>query len=402
MDKKITLISIMIITFFCSAGCSLQQKVKKMTADDLAWTDEIIDDAVSQYKVMMQNLPKGVLPNSVREDGTAKNVKPTSWVAGFYPGTLLNLYMMTSNDLIFQEALERVELMRDQQFLTNHHDIGFMMYSSYGNLYKIDHREEYEKILINSAYSLSKRYNPQVESIRSWGDKDDQDNYIVIIDNMMNLELLFWASKKTGDKYLYDIAVKHANTTMKNHFRPDYSSYHVVEYDPKTGNIAKQRTAQGYSDDSSWARGQAWALYGFTMMFRETGDRKYLVVANGIANFILTHSNLPEDKVPYWDFNDPKIPNTYRDASAGAIIASALIELSKYNKKESILYFDAAETILRSLSSPDYRAEIGTNGGFILKHSVANLNKNTDVDAPLPYADYYFIEALNRYRNYFK
>lgn len=337
---------------------------------------------------------------TIKKDGSLKNVNYRHWVSGFYPGTLLYLYMFTGNDTIYQEALKRVEMMREQQYMTTNHDIGFMMYCSYGNLYKINPQKEYEQILINSAYSLANRYNPDVESIRSWGEIEDNENFIVIIDNMMNLELLLWASKKTGDKFLYDVAIKHANTTIKNHFRPDYSTYHAVDYDPITGKVKGKRTVQGYNDDSAWARGQAWGLYGFTMMYRETGVEKYLDMANGIANFILTHPNLPKDKVPYWDFNDPKIPNTYKDASAGTIIASALIELSKYNKKDSKDYLDSAIAILKSLSTPVYTAEIGTNGGFILKHSIANLNKNADVDVPLSYADYYFMEALYRYKNY--
>ncbi len=400
MRRQIFSGSVLIILIFWMAGCTSQKKTLTLYDNEKKWIENTVENAVSQYEHLIPTVPEELMAYTIKKDGSLKNVSTRHWVSGFYPGTLLYLYMFTGNDTIYQEALKRVEMMREQQYMTTNHDIGFMMYSSYGNLYKIDPQKEYEQILINSAYSLAKRYNPDVESIRSWGEIEDNENFIVIIDNMMNLELLLWASKKTGDKFLYDVAIKHANTTIKNHFRPDYSTYHAVDYDPITGKVKGKRTVQGYNDDSAWARGQAWGLYGFTMMYRETGVEKYLDMANGIANFILTHPNLPKDKVPYWDFNDPKIPNTYKDASAGAIIASALIELSKYNKKESKDYLDSAIAILKSLSTPAYTAEIGTNGGFILKHSIANLNKNADVDVPLSYADYYFMEALYRYKNY--
>jgi uncharacterized protein YyaL (SSP411 family) len=216
---------------------------------------------------------------------------------------------------------------------------------------------------------------------------------------MMNLELLFWATKVTGDSSFYKIAVTHANTTMKNHFRPDYSSYHVINYDSQTGAVQQKRTAQGAADESAWARGQAWGLYGYTVMYRETKEKKYLDQANHIANFILNHPNLPADKIPYWDFNAPGIPNALRDVSAAAIIASALLELSSYaDKALSNNYATAAQTMLHSLSSSPYKAAIGANGGFILQHCVGNMPQKTEIDVPLTYADYYFVEAMTRYK----
>jgi unsaturated chondroitin disaccharide hydrolase len=278
------------------------------------------------------------------------------------------------------------------------HDIGFMMNDSYGIANQINPSEEYKAILVTSAKSLMKRFNPIVGATMSWSSKPGE--FRVIIDNMMNLELLMWATQVTGDSTYAKVAITHANTTMKNHFRPDYSSYHLVNYNPETGGINKKQTVQGYADDSAWARGQGWGLYGFTMMYRETKNRKYLEQAKHIAGFILNNPNLPADKVPYWDFNDPKIPNTYRDASAGAIYASALIELSGYvDATLAKKYVDVAETIIRTLSSPEFKATYGTNGGFILKHSVGHLPKNALVDVPLPYADYYFVEAMLRYKN---
>jgi uncharacterized protein YyaL (SSP411 family) len=217
---------------------------------------------------------------------------------------------------------------------------------------------------------------------------------------MMNLELLFWATKVSGDSSYYKIAVTHANTTIKNHFRPDYSSYHVINYNAETGGIIQKRTAQGAADESAWARGQAWGLYGFTVMFRETKDSKYLEQANRIAHFLLTHPNLPADKIPYWDFNAPGIPGALRDASAASIIASALLELSSYvDAKRSKEYLNAAETMLTTLSNNTYKAAAGANGGFIIQHGVGHMPQKTEIDVPLTYADYYFVEAMIRYKN---
>jgi uncharacterized protein YyaL (SSP411 family) len=272
-----------------------------------------------------------------------------------------------------------------------------MMFCSFGNAERFASKPEYKDILLTSARSLSTRFNPRVGCIKSWDSKPG--DFLVIIDNMMNLELLFWATRVSGDSSFYKIAVTHANTTMKNHFRPDYSSYHVVNYDPGTGTVKQKRTAQGAADESAWARGQAWGLYGFTVMYRETKDKKYLDQANHIAEFILHHPNLPADKIPYWDFNAPGIPNALRDASAAAIISSALIELSGYaTGKEKEEYLSVAETILKNLSNPPYKAETGTNGGFILQHCVGHMPNKTEVDVPLTYADYYFVEAMKRYK----
>jgi rhamnogalacturonyl hydrolase YesR len=219
---------------------------------------------------------------------------------------------------------------------------------------------------------------------------------------MMNLELLEWAAKNGGDKRLHQIAVDHTNATLKNHYRPDFSSYHVLDYDLKSGQVARKITHQGYADESAWSRGQAWGLYGFIVMYRETKNKEYLDHANNIASFLLRHPNLPSDKIPYWDFDAPGMPNVKRDASAGAILASALLELGQYSKgAQKQEYISVAEKILTTLSGKDYRAEMGTNGGFLLKHSVGHLPGNSEVDVPLTYADYYFIEALTRYKKWY-
>jgi uncharacterized protein YyaL (SSP411 family) len=272
------------------------------------------------------------------------------------------------------------------------------MYCSFGNANIISPSAVYKEILLNSARSLATRFSPAVGCIKSWDGKPNE--YLVIVDNMMNLKLLFWATQVSGDSSFYKIAVSHANTTMKNHFRADNSSYHVLNYNATTGEVMQKKTAQGFADESAWARGQAWGLYGYTETYRETKDKKYLDQANKIAAFILSHPNFPKDKIAYWDFNAPGIPNALRDASAAAIMASAFLELSGcVNKKLSKQYFKTAETILKNLSAPFYKAAAGTNGGFILQHCVGHMPNKTEIDVPLTYADYYFAEAMMRYQH---
>ncbi|HEA30216.1 MAG TPA: glycoside hydrolase, partial [Leeuwenhoekiella sp.] len=290
-----------------------------------------------------------------------------------------------------------------EQYNTSTHDLGFMMYSSFGNAYRLDPKPQYEEVLMNSAKSLATRYNGTTKVIRSWDsapwNKAGDDDLVVIIDNMMNLELLFWATAHSKDSSYYKIAVNHANTTMKNHYREDFSSYHEVIYDENTGAVKAQITNQGFADESSWARGQAWGLYGYVVMYRETKDQKYLGQAQHIADFILNNPNLPEDKIPYWDFDADNIPDALRDSSAAAIIASALLELKGYSEgKKAKAYFQDAQTILKNLMSPEYFAKKEELSGFLIKHAVGNMPNKTEIDVPLSYGDYYFVEALKRYK----
>ncbi len=364
--------------------------------------DKDLKNAADQYQVLMRKVPENVMPESFEND-SLKTCTSGNWVAGFYPGTLLYLYEATKQYSLYAEALKKIKLMDKEQYNRSTHDLGFMMYCSYGNLYRISPDEKYKAILLNSARSLVTRFNPTVGCIRSWGNQDDSKEFKVIIDNMMNLELLFWATKATGDSSFYKIAVTHANTTLKNHFRPDNSSYHVVVYNPETGKVIRKETAQGAADSSAWARGQSWALYGYTVMYRETKNKQYLEQAQRIAGFILNNKNFPGDKIPYWDYDAPGIPNAQRDASAAAIMASALIELSGYSNSDlSKKYLQTVSIILQTLSSAEYSAATGKNGGFILNHSVANMPAHAEVNVPLPNADYYYVEAMMRYRNIMK
>jgi unsaturated chondroitin disaccharide hydrolase len=385
---------IWVIVMLCSLGCAAQKKTSNASLQSAI--KQNFNDGAAQYKVMMKVLPQGRFPKTFERD-TLRTSGSDWWCSGFYPGSLLYLYEQTRDTALYNEANRMLGLLSKEQYNKSTHDLGFMMYCSFGNANRIAPKPEYKDILLNSARSLSTRFNPTVGCIKSWDSKPS--DFLVIIDNMMNLELLFWATKTTGDSSFYKIAVTHANTSMKNHFRPDYSSYHVVNYNPQTGEVQQRKTAQGYADSSAWARGQSWGLYGYTVVYRETKDRKYLNQANNIAHFILTNPHLPADKIPYWDYDAPDIPNALRDASAAAVMASALIELSGYVSKDTAdNYLSVAKTILQNLSAPHYKAAIGTNGGFILKHCVGHMPQHTEIDVPLTYADYYFIEAMKRYK----
>ena len=385
--------------FACIVSCGTQKSATINAKPELVQTfDKNFGDAAAQYKVMMKKLSPDRFPKTYQPKTDKFETSASSWwCSGFYPGTLLYLYEQTKDPALYAEAERIMKVLEKEKFNKNTHDLGFMMYCSFGNALRIAPKPAYKEILLTSAKSLSTRFDPKVGCIKSWNGKADE--FLVIIDNMMNLELLFWATKETGDSSFYKIAVTHANTTIKNHFRPDYSSYHVVNYNEKTGDVQQRKTAQGYADESAWARGQAWGLYGYTVMYRETKDKKYLDQANHIAQYLLNSPNLPADKIPYWDFNAPNKPDLLRDASASSIMASALLELSLYNSgAQAKNYVGVAETILQNLSSDHYKAAAGTNGGFILQHSVGHLPQKSEVDVPLTYADYYFVEAMERYK----
>lgn len=375
--------------------------------------------AEKQYKLMLKtSTDLTQFPRTTKKDGTVKGTDVWDWTGGFFPGGLWYIYEYTQNPEWKAAATKWTEALAQGQFLTQHHDVGFVMYCSYGNAMRLEKDpvklQKYRKILIQSAESALTRFDPKVGLIKSWQAKKSWDNkttwqYPVIIDNMMNLEMLCYVSKITGNPKYKDVAVSHALNTIKNHFRADYSTYHVVDYAP--GGVAlHQQTNQGFSDNSTWSRGQGWAIYGFTMMYRETQDKRFLEAAEKAADFYLNHPNLPTDKIPYWDFNvgqkgytpdwdyaSRKLSYIPRDASAGALVSSGLLELSTFSKNGS-QYFKSAEQMLQSLSGEGYLAKPGSNSGFILKHSVGSFPHNSEIDVPLIYADYYFLEALLRYQ----
>ena len=399
---KIKLLTLLVLFSSIVHYDAVAQTKKSSPTELKTLIDSALQRAVRQYSFLGTQLPDGVLPKTYYW-GTKKfeTSKTNWWTSGFYPGTLHYLYDYSKNESLQKEALRVEQFLQKEQFNKGTHDLGFMMYNSFGHANQQNPSKQTEDILVNSAKSLSSRFRTSTGTIKSWDHGKWQ--FPVIIDNMMNLELLFWASKYTKDSTYYKIAVTHANTTLLNHYRKDFSSYHVIDYDSTTGVVRAKNTHQGYADASAWARGQAWGLYGYVSTYRYTKDKKYLAQANQIAHFIMHHPRLPEDGIPFWDFDSPDIPATYRDASAGAITAAALLELSQYNaaplQKE---YLQMAEKIIRSLSTPTYTANIGENGGFILKHSTGHLPANSEVDVPLTYADYYYVEALMRLRSMLK
>ncbi len=328
-------------------------------------------------------------------DGSWKTTAAREWTSGFFPGSLWYLYEYT-NDPFFRHAAERWTAgLSNEQFDTGTHDLGFKIFDSYGIGYRLYPAEEYEKVIIQAAQTLARRFNPTVGCIKSWDNR--AWDFPVIIDNMMNLELLFWAAEHGGGTKLQEIAVSHAEKTMKNHFRRDGSTYHVLGYDTTSGGVKVRNTHQGFADESVWSRGQAWAIYGFTMTYRFTHDKRFLQTAERAADYFIGH--LPADDVPYWDFMAPGVPNEPRDVSAAAISASALFELSQYtaDKSQQELYRDTAKKILRSLCSAPYLAE-GTKSHAVLNHAVGSKPANSEVDVSIIYADYYFVEAMLRYQ----
>lgn len=396
MIKKTLIISL----FFVAAQfSSFSQNLKTIFSDAEKQTTVMLNEVQntkSAFTADVQNKKKAeiVAPRTLTPDGKLSMVAAKDWTSGFFPGELWFLYEFTGKNEWKDKAQAFTAKIENEKMNGGTHDMGFKIYCSYGNGYRLTKESAYRDVIIQSAKTLSKRFNPKIGCIRSWDHSTEKWAYPVIIDNMMNLELLFEATKFSGDSSFYKIAFSHAMTTMKNHFRSDYSSYHVVDYDTLTGKVIKKTTHQGFSNESAWARGQAWGLYGFTMCYRETRNKAFLNQAEKIANFILKNPNLPKDLVPYWDFNAPGIPNEPRDASAGAVMASAFYELSLYSTQGKY-YCSVADKIMASLTT-GYRSVIGENKGFLLIHSTGSKPMNSEVDVPLNYADYYYLEALLR------
>lgn len=337
-----------------------------------------------------------VNPRSIDKDGNLVLVGPKDWCSGFFAGTLWQMYQYSHMQFWRENAVSNTWLIESAKWHKGTHDLGFMIGDSFGKAYQLTGEQSFRDVMLQAARTLCTRYSPKVGCIRSWDHNADRWTFPVIIDNMMNLEILFEAYKLTGDKSFYDIAVSHANVTMKNHFRDDYSSYHVVDYDPVTGTVRSRVTHQGYSDDSFWSRGQGWALYGYTMCYRYTHDQRYLEQAKNIAKFLFSLNNMPEDGIFFWDMKDPSIPDAPRDASAAALVASAFYELQAYVGAElGKQYIAYADKIVNSLID-HYQAPVGSNQGFLLLHSTGNKPANSEIDVPINYADYFYMEALRR------
>ena len=376
---------------FC--GCERQESMEEVA-------ERVFSQAILQCEYLAGQLDTNRTPRYF--DGEKlKRARVHWWCSGFFPGTLWMVYEYTGDENIRALAEQETAKVEPIKLVTNDHDVGFQINCSFGHQLRLTGDVHAQEVMKTAAHSLATRFNPTVGCIRSWDFqlRGSSWQFPVIIDNMMNLELLLKVAEMENEPELASIAISHANTTMKNHYRPDFTTFHLVDYNPEDGSVNGRQTVQGYADDSAWARGQAWSLYGFTMMYRFTRDAAYLERAVAVADMLL--ERLPEDGIPYWDFDSPNIPNDYRDASAAAIMASAFVELCGYVKKGAP-YRRMAERQLRTLSSDEYLAAPGTNGGFILKHSVGNLPGDSEVDVALTYADYYFIEALSRLNGKFR
>ena len=396
-NLKLIVSMTIVMAVFIRPNLNAQNVKKAFTHAEIQATQMLKEVELAKVKMPENNKKESFVSPRTLENGALKLVTSKDWTSGFFPGELWYLYEYTK-DAKWLNAAKAYTADIEREKLNNvTHDMGFKVYCSFGNAYRLIKDLKYKEVIIQAAKTLSTRFNPNVGAIRSWDHNSDKWDFPVIIDNMLNLELLFEATVLTGDSTYHNIAVSHANTTLKNHFRPDYSSYHVISYNPQTGAVEKRNTHQGYAHESAWARGQAWGLYGYAMCYRYTKNPVYLKQAENIAKFIFTHKNLPEDLIPYWDFDAPAIPNEPRDVSAAAVMASGMYELSQYSTQGK-LYKKKANTIVKNLAK-NYTAEKGENRGFVLLHSTGSKPSNSEVDVPIIYAEYYYLEALLRFKN---
>lgn len=395
--KKINISLCCFLSILVLTGCKTQQQADMNLCPSESKVIKTAKQQIGFQTKLIEDSGKILNPRTIYQ-GKVKYVHREDWTSGFFPGTMFYMYDLTQEPRWKDLGIKYTEALDTVKYLKWHHDVGFMINCSFGNAFRLTKDPRYKEVIVTAAKSLSTRFRPKAGVIQSWDeDKGWQGkrgwSCPVIIDNMMNLELLFKASIFSGDSTFYKIAVSHADMTLKNHFRPDWSCYHVVDYDKEKGGVRSKETAQGYADESSWARGQAWALYGYAVCYRYTGDKRYLDAVDHIYHFLFTHKNMPKDLVPYWDFDAPNIPNEPRDASAAAVMASALYDVARNGRPQ---YKKTADAIVKTLSGASYTALVGTNGNFLLMHSVGSIPHDQEIDVPLNYADYYFLEALTR------
>lgn len=376
-------------------GCS--KKDDSLTIKEIV--DKGLQQSENQYKGMILNLQNypNRFPNSIDYKNELTTKDASDWTSGFFAGSLWLLYENSADSFFLKEAQKYTLLTEHLQYKTNSHDIGFIIYSAYGNGYRLTHNNEYKNVIISASKTMIKPFNPRVGGIRCSDFNHERSQCPILIDNIVTLEMLLFSAENTNDTTFLPIAISQTDLTTKWLVRSNRSCYNVVSFDSITGVPHAWQAQQGYSPESVWARGQSWALYGYTMMYRLTKKPRYLKIAQEIANYLISQPNMPKDCIPYWDFESPNIPNEMRDASSAAIMASALIELSTFvslpiQKK----YLDTAEKQIRTLTSDKYLSKVDTNGNFILKHSVGNYPNNNQIDVPLLFADYYYIEALIR------
>lgn len=381
-----------------AAGCTSSPRQQ-------TWNEQAVENARMQIGIEIDTIEasgKVMNPVKLNPDGKVYYCNYADWRSGFFPGSVWYLYELTGDSTLLSPAKRYTEALDEAKKLTWHHDIGFIINCSYGNGLRLSPNEPYKEVIVDAAKSLCTRFRQKPGCIQSWNVNGNSWQSKrgwecpVIIDNMMNLELLFNATKLSGDSTYYNIAVAHADRTLKEQFREDGSCYHVIDYSLKDGSVRHRHTAQGAAHESAWSRGQAWAIYAYSMCYRETGDPKYLAQALKTFHFMKSHKHMPADLIPYWDMDAPNIPNEPRDASSAAVIASALYEISTYDIPAAAAYREYADRMMQSLASPAYTAKPGENGRFILMHSVGSIPHNSEIDVPLNYADYYYLEALKR------
>jgi len=358
----------------------------------------LLEQAAGRYaSAAVSRDPASGFPRSADGSGKWRVTSVHDWTSGFFPGTLWYLYAATGDPALRAQAERWTRPLVEIPNGSYNHDLGFQFNSSFGNAYRFTGDTAWRAPALNAARLLAGRFNPAVGAIKSWDWTGADQPYPVIADNMMNLELLFWGAEQPGgDPEWRTIALRHARTTIANHLRPDGGSFHVVVFDPTTGAVRARITNQGFADSSTWARGQAWLTYGFTMAYREVGEPEFLLTAQRVADYAI--ARLPADGIPCWDYQAPGCPDsTPRDASAAAITASALLELSTFiADADARRYRRTAERILASLASPAYLRPSPAEP--LLAHSVGSLPGKSEVDVSLIYADYYFVEALLRWR----
>jgi len=386
MKKFYSLFFIILISLFIN-NCQAQNKTKGFA----------VKTEINQRFSKLLDFPVDsvLIPRSMDlSSGVVKKVKSKDWTSGFFAGNLWQIYSLTGDVRFKEKAILWNAFIEKEKFNNTTHDMGFKVFCSFGKGLKVKDNAKYKNIIVKSAQTLVTRFDTKIGAIRSWDHNKEFFDFPVIIDNMLNLELLFEASKISGDKTYKNIAIQHANTTLKNHFRKDNSCYHVIDYDTLSGKVKNKLTHQGFNNESSWARGQSWAVYGFTMAYRYTKNKEYLKQAEATAKYYMNYKTLPEDGIPYWDFNDTSIPNAPRDASSATVMASALIELYSFTKNQT--YLEYSNKIINTLSSDKYLLNDSVKGPFILDHSTGNWPKKDEIDQPIVYADYYFLEAIIR------
>ena len=380
----------------------------RRAAESMAARDSILDRAMSyawdQLHRSADNLdPAAGYPRQTRPDGSWSQISYRGWTSGFFAGTLWYMYQLSHQTSWLSQARKWTAGLEPAKSMTSTHDLGFMIFDSFGHGYLLTGDPHYKEVVLDASRSLATRFNPAVGAIKSWdiGANDPRRGdwrYPVIVDNLMNLDMLFWAGAHGGDTAWTRIATSHALTSARAHLRADGSTAHVALFDPVSGRLERTVTWQGYSDSSTWARGQAWAIHGFTTAYSRTKRPELLVAAQRAADWFIAH--LPPDAVPYWDFSDPAIPNTERDASAAAIAASGLLDLARWSDASAAArYRDAAERILTTLATSYLTT--GTNSAAILRHAVGQKPQGAEIDVGLVYADYYFVEALLRRKGLF-